>query len=228
MKNTIYTVFCILLLISQNCSKNSTGSDNFAPTLSNLSANPPAVNPGESTVITAQAVDGNGDAMTFSWSAEHGTPQFTEFSSSRNFTWTSPDSPGTYFVNCTVSDGEKSKTGYLLIPVGDTVRVWRNITTTNNPLPPGSKMILDIKFKKNVNFTLDENFDWETTQTVESMIESNGDVEFEFINRSVPAIGGILVSKETINDGIMDVTGHTHEYKIKTGDKSRANWQIAY
>ncbi|MFC1726755.1 hypothetical protein ACFL4T_14120, partial [candidate division KSB1 bacterium] len=211
-----FFVFCIFLIFAANCSKNSTDSENFAPTLSNLSANRPALNPGESTVITAEAVDGNGDAMTFSWSAEYGDPLFSEPSSNRSFTWTSPDSPGTYFVNCTVSDGEKSKTGYLLIPVGDTIRIFYNINSTN-PLPPESKLILEVKLKKIFSFTLDENFDWELSQTVQSTIDSNGDAEFEFINRSVPTIGGIMVSKFTVNDGLWDVYENTQERIINTG-----------
>ena len=210
-----------------SCKKEPTELNSYPPVLSNLSADPSALNPGESTLITAEASDLNGDKILYSWKADHGKPSLLDSSMSSVFTWTSPDTPGTYFINCTVSDVDGSKSGYILIPVGDTIRI-KIYVKTNNPLPSNSKVILLARVKKNVNFTNDENFTWSITQSFEKVIDSNGIAEFRFINKSVPEAGGIIISKTKFNDGFTDFRESTDEYTVLTGQTKATEYFINY
>ena len=227
MKRILIFSISLLIMFIVSCKKEPTELNSYPPVLSNLSANPSALNPGESTLITAEASDSNGDKLTFSWETNHGEPLIQESSESTTFTWTSPDTPGTYFINCTVSDGEGSKSGYILIPVGDTIRVNVYVMTVN-PLPEGSKVILLARVKKNVNFTNDENFTWSMTQSFEEVIDSNGTAEFRFINKSIPDIGGIVISKITFNDGSTDIYESPNEYTVLTGQTKATEYFINY
>ena len=75
---------------------------NRPPTVSQVTANPPTIEPGQQTNVSAVATDPDGDTLTYTWSAPAGT-----FSNPNglNTTWTAPQQPGTYPLTVTVNDG---------------------------------------------------------------------------------------------------------------------------
>lgn len=227
MKKILLFSFSLLIIFTISCKKEPTEVESYPPVLSNLSAYPASLNPGESTMITAEVSEFNGDKILYSWEADYGTPSLLDSSPSTSFTWTSPDTPGTYFINCTVSDKDGSRSGCILIPVGDTIRLNYNISTIN-PLPANSKMILSTIIRKNTNFTNNEDFSWSTTQDFTKVIDSNGRVEFRFINKSIPGIGGIIISKTTFNDGITNFSGNSLESTILAGRTIDTNVFLGY
>jgi len=76
---------------------------NSAPTILSCTAEPEIVPAGETTTLTVSAVDDDGDALSYSWSAADG--QFTEGDDGESVTWSPPAQMGTYEVTVTVDDG---------------------------------------------------------------------------------------------------------------------------
>lgn len=74
---------------------------NHAPTVTGITAAPQDVGPGESSTLTCQASDVDGDSLTYQWSATGGTIS----GSGSSVTWTAPQTTGVYDVTCTVDDG---------------------------------------------------------------------------------------------------------------------------
>ena len=229
MKN--YKVFFILFVIfCISACKNSTKTEYTEPDLINIYANPRAVNPGESAVIRAVAADDDGDELKYTWSTDHGSPLSVDNSRSSSFTWTSPDSAGSYFISCTVTDGRESKMGAVLIPVGDTIRLRISIHTID-PLPASSKVTMETELNRTYYFPGEFYDNSEELQTDEAAIDSTGCFNFLFINKSVPSIGGILVKKFTFNDGLG--YSRTREFPdnlfiLWTGLNDVSNWAFGY
>ena len=67
-----------------------------------IQANPPALEPGQSTNLTSPATDPDGDTITYTWSAPAGT--FTN-QNGFNATWTAPNQEGNYPLTVTANDG---------------------------------------------------------------------------------------------------------------------------
>jgi peptidoglycan-associated lipoprotein len=67
-----------------------------------IQANPPALQPGQSTNLSSPATDPDGDTITYTWSAPAGT-----FSNQNGFnaTWTAPNQEGNYPLTVTANDG---------------------------------------------------------------------------------------------------------------------------
>jgi hypothetical protein len=76
-------------------------SQNHAPTITSLTANPVSVSTGAATTITCAASDADSDPLTYTWSAASGALS----GSGAQVTWTAPASSSTYSISCTVSDG---------------------------------------------------------------------------------------------------------------------------
>jgi parallel beta-helix repeat protein len=82
----------------------STPSENQAPVITSITPDPPEVGTGRSSTITIIASDPDGDTLSYSY-----IPTDGEISGSGSVvTWTAPPIAGTYRVDVTVSDGEKS------------------------------------------------------------------------------------------------------------------------
>ena len=80
-----------------------------------VSANPPVVEPGQTTNLTGTATDPDGDPLTFRWTAPAGT-----FSNpnAANTVWTAPNTPGNQTLTLTVTDNRGgSATSSITIPV---------------------------------------------------------------------------------------------------------------
>jgi peptidoglycan-associated lipoprotein len=89
---------------------------NRAPTFNGpIQANPPTLEPGQTTNLSAPATDPDGDTITYTWSAQAGT-----FSAQNgmNTTWTAPNQEGTYPLTVTANDGRGGMaTNSINIPV---------------------------------------------------------------------------------------------------------------
>jgi hypothetical protein len=87
---------------------------NHQPAISGLEANPENVIPLGSCQIVCNAVDGDGDQLSYNWSASDG-----EINGEGDVvTWTAPDSAGSYNVTVTVTDGNGGEvTDYIIIEV---------------------------------------------------------------------------------------------------------------
>ncbi len=80
-----------------------------------IQANPPVLEPGQTTNLSAPATDPDGDTITYTWSAPAGT-----FSNQNgmNTTWTAPNQEGNYPLTVTANDGRGgSATSTITIPV---------------------------------------------------------------------------------------------------------------
>lgn len=76
-------------------------TDNLAPVITALTANPAIIEPGESTQLTCAANDPNGDTLSYTWTAPAGSIS----GSGATVTWTAPIVPGYFHLKCLVDDG---------------------------------------------------------------------------------------------------------------------------
>ena len=74
---------------------------NQLPVISSLTTNSSSIDINQSSTITCNAYDPDGDYLTFSWTKTGGTIS----GSVSIITWTAPNIAGTYTITCTVSDG---------------------------------------------------------------------------------------------------------------------------
>jgi peptidoglycan-associated lipoprotein len=80
-----------------------------------IQANPPTLEPGQSTNLSSPATDPDGDTITYTWSAPAGT-----FSNQNglNTVWTAPNQEGNYPLTVTANDGRGgTATNMITIPV---------------------------------------------------------------------------------------------------------------
>jgi hypothetical protein len=96
---------------------NGGGPENAAPVITSLTALPAVVEPDGYSEIACSAVDPDGDSLSFSWAADHGTIT----GSGDSITWYAPATAGTYGVEVTVSDsrgGSVSDTALIEVSGG--------------------------------------------------------------------------------------------------------------
>ncbi|MBU1071986.1 PKD domain-containing protein, partial [bacterium] len=94
------------LFIFGGCSdgpNKSVTPENNAPAILSCTADPATVPAGSTTTLTVDAVDEDGDELTYTWSADGG--QFPDGNVGETVTWSPPDLMGTYTVTVTVDDG---------------------------------------------------------------------------------------------------------------------------
>ncbi|HDL15011.1 MAG TPA: hypothetical protein ENH28_02465, partial [Euryarchaeota archaeon] len=75
-------------------------TQNQAPAISSVTANPSSVNTGDTSTVTCNASDSDGDALTYIWTRTGGNIS----GSGSVVSWTAPSIEGTYKVTCNVSD----------------------------------------------------------------------------------------------------------------------------
>ncbi|MCX5792286.1 MAG: SBBP repeat-containing protein [Elusimicrobia bacterium] len=80
---------------------------NTPPFINSLTAVPALVSPSAVSTVTCAASDADGDALTYSWTAQAGsTHSVVGYTST--ITWNAPASTGTFAVTCNVSDGSEA------------------------------------------------------------------------------------------------------------------------
>lgn len=83
-----------------------TVSDNRAPAITSLTANPVNVNLGGHTTIKCVANDPEGDIVRYSWNVSEGSIS----GSGSQVSWSAPSKAGEFGVTCVVSDGKGAET----------------------------------------------------------------------------------------------------------------------
>ena len=80
-----------------------------------IQANPPVLEPGQTTNLTAPATDPDGDTITYAWTSPAGT---FSTQSGMNTQWTAPPQEGNYPLTVTANDGRGgTATNSITIPV---------------------------------------------------------------------------------------------------------------
>ena len=102
--------------------------DNFAPRISVFEVESDIVEPGAQVAIKLEAIDVDGDELSFEWYATGGTIQSDDLGA----IWTAPNEEQKYLIEVTVSDGRKSTTSTI------DIRVWRTRPGDYYPLAVGN------------------------------------------------------------------------------------------
>lgn len=93
------------------------GNGNNAPIVREIELDPTIPPPEAEATITADVVDGDGDELSFEWTAEAGS--FTDGSATTNpATWVAPSEKGTYAISLTVDDGSATVKETISVQVG--------------------------------------------------------------------------------------------------------------
>ncbi|MGC9317985.1 MAG: Ig-like domain-containing protein [Armatimonadota bacterium] len=94
------------------------GTANRDPVINSVSALASAIWPSETTTITCDASDPDGDGLTYTWTATHGNIQ----RNGKSVTYDAPESGGTPTIEVTVTDGNGGRAVQeLTLTVGATV-----------------------------------------------------------------------------------------------------------
>ena len=168
---------------------------NRNPTVSGITANPPTVEPGGTTNLSATATDPDGDPLTFLWSAPQGT-----FSNPNalNTIFTAPNVEGNIPVTLTVTDNRGgTTTSTITIPVVRRVAIMFedvHFDFDRFNLRPEALKILDDAVAK-----LQSSPD--TRVTIEGHCDSIGTVEYNLAlgERRANAVRDYLVSRGITN-----------------------------
>ncbi len=95
------------------------GGTNVAPVINSLVAAAQAIWQGQQTNITANATDGNGDALSYAWATTGGAVT----GAGKTATFAAPQAGGAYTVTVTVTDGRGGQdVEQIVITVGATVQ----------------------------------------------------------------------------------------------------------
>lgn len=127
MKKTLILGILIATVLFMVCSKNE------PPVINSITANPDSVTPGQSTTLSADAEDPDGDVLTYTWATSSGNLSST---SGQSVDWTAPSDTGSYTINLVVEDeqeasDEASKT-IRVYPIADTQAPTVSITYPAN------------------------------------------------------------------------------------------------
>ena len=124
---TTPTSSVVTVTVSDNHSHSATASvifnvngavlpQNDPPVINSVSANPESVAEGETTTLTVDADDADGDPLTYVWLCDCGT---IEAQSDSTATWRAPVNAGEYGINVSVSDGKNPAVlGHVTVKVG--------------------------------------------------------------------------------------------------------------
>jgi len=99
MKNIL--LILLLIYFTFSCCDDSIEPKNNPPTISNFLTIPDKVKESDSTTVICIATDGDGDELTYVWSAESGSILGTVDS----VIWVAPNSVGFFSIKCKVLDG---------------------------------------------------------------------------------------------------------------------------
>jgi hypothetical protein len=145
LRSFAFISLSILFLVCSGCSG---GVGNNAPVIENLYAEPDEVEKGQETTLFCLATDSDGDDLIYEWNKEiieppsdseeeddeddEDTPPEDERILSPDFkspgtitgsgakvAWIAPATPGTYEINCVVSDGNRETLSFLSVTVFD-------------------------------------------------------------------------------------------------------------
>ncbi|MBC8415868.1 MAG: PKD domain-containing protein [Candidatus Cloacimonetes bacterium] len=113
MKRILWIFPIVFLILFTACGGGTEPNDNESPEINALTASDSIVSVNETIDISCEAVDPDGDELTYSWEASAGVIA----GSGSNITWTAPTAPGTCGITCTVSDNEGNDSSTIEIEV---------------------------------------------------------------------------------------------------------------
>ena len=119
MKRVLFFIPIICLILFAACGGGTDPSDNTSPEINELTASDSIVSVNETVDISCDAVDPDGDELTYSWEVSAGVIA----GSGSNVTWTAPALPGTCGITCTVSDNDDSDSSTIEIEVVPQLRI---------------------------------------------------------------------------------------------------------
>jgi len=96
------------------CDRSSVDANN-PPKIQSVAADPETIETGETSELTCQASDDDGDLLEYSWSAEEGS--FADGDSGNQVIWQAPQIAGSYTIRVIVGDGEDSDDGFVNVVV---------------------------------------------------------------------------------------------------------------
>ncbi|HKC57837.1 MAG TPA: OmpA family protein [Vicinamibacterales bacterium] len=178
-----------------------------------IQANPPALEPGQSTNLSSPATDPDGDTITYTWSAPAGT-----FSNQNglNTVWTAPNQEGNYPLTVTANDGRGgTATNMITIPVMRRAAITFedvHFDFDRSMLRPDAIMILDrAVMTLQANPTLNV--------TIEGHTDSVGTAEYNLSlgERRANAVRDYLLNRG-IAAGRMRTVSYGEERPITTND----------
>lgn len=103
----VLPVLLLSALILTACNTQNTPPplpQNTRPVIASLTADPAAIYTEETTTLTVTATDGDGDPLTYGWSATDGS--FNTDTGAGPVMWRAPNAVGTYTITVTVNDGK--------------------------------------------------------------------------------------------------------------------------
>lgn len=108
---------------------------NAAPVIESITQDPSGnVSKGSAVTFESEVFDDNGDAITYSWSADGGT--FSTATNLATVSWNAPTTPGSYEVTLVVSDGTDSDTETVAVTVVNATPIANDdIATTDVDQP---------------------------------------------------------------------------------------------
>ncbi len=113
MKQVLWFFPIVFLILFAACGGGTEPSDNESPEIIELSASDSIVSINETVDIFCEAIEPDGDELTYSWEASAGVIA----ESGANVTWTAPAVLGTCGITCTVSDNDDSDSSTIEIEV---------------------------------------------------------------------------------------------------------------
>jgi uncharacterized protein (TIGR02145 family) len=111
-----FLVFLSSIILIQSCSEDKlTETENHAPKIQSVSANPSTVATNGNTTLTCVATDEDGDNLSTIWSAQSGS--FPNGNTGSSVTWQAPSTADSYTIAVTVSDGKATDEGSVNVNV---------------------------------------------------------------------------------------------------------------
>jgi hypothetical protein len=129
--------------------------DNHSPVISSINA-PSSVEINQTTTITCNASDQDGDPLTYYWTKTGGT--FEGSTTSSSITWRAPSTQGTYTVSCEVSDGEEEDSKSVNISVGGETYTITASTGSHGSISPSGSVTVNQGLDKSFTITPDTGY----------------------------------------------------------------------
>ena len=116
MKYFLYLVIAILFILGCNKDDGSpTEPENRSPVIQRVTVSPSTIAAEETTNVSCVATDEDGDALTYTWSAQWGS--FPNGVSGSSIQWQAPSAAGNYSIAVTVNDGSSTDQKFINVSV---------------------------------------------------------------------------------------------------------------
>ena len=108
-------IFSLFIMLGCEEDEEPTSPQNNPPEILNITAVPSQITPDGTASISCEAVDEDGDPLTYEWNCQFGS--FPNGDTMSTVTWQAPSDTGNYALNVQVSDGAEEVEGYIYLTV---------------------------------------------------------------------------------------------------------------